>query len=285
MSNEKRTPRLSYRKRENLLKYFLLVIVSLIVIFPYYWMVCTSLKLSTKIFISPPQWWPDPIHWQNYTDLFTKSHFGRYIWNSLKVASLTTVGTVIVSALAGYALAKIRFPGRNFFFILFLSAMMLPVEILTIPTFLGLAKVHLNDTHFALIVPQIFGMGGAFGMFMMRQYFITVPDELIEAAKIDGCSHVLTFGKIILPLASSTIASLIIYTFFNVWNDYFLPLIYLNTSGKYTSTLALSLFSNEAGTSWDLVMAASVISTLPLLLVFFCAQKKFIESLAMSGIK
>lgn len=119
----------------------------------------------------------------------------------------------------------------------------------------------------------------------MRQYFITVPDELIEAAKIDGCTQTRTFVRIVLPMASSAIASLVIYTFFNSWNDYFLPLIYLNSSEKYTSTLALSLFSNEVGTTWNLVMAASVISTLPLLIVFFCAQKKFIESLAMSGIE
>lgn len=273
------------QKRENLTKYIIMTIVSLLVLFPYYWMVCTSLKTPAKIFVSPPQWWPDPIRWENYTELFTMSNYGVYLWNSLKVAALTTLGTVVVSALAAYALAKIRFPGRNFFFILFLSAMMLPVEVLTVPTFLGLAQFRLTDSHFALIVPQIFGMGGAFGIFMMRQYFITVPDELIEAAKIDGCAQTRTFVRIVLPMASSTIASLVIYTFFNSWNDYFLPLIYLNSSEKYTSTLALSLFSNEVGTTWNLVMAASVISTLPLLVVFFCAQKKFIESLAMSGIK
>ena len=276
---------MSLQKRENLTKYIIMTIVSLLVLFPYYWMVCTSLKTPAKIFVSPPQWWPDPIRWENYTELFTMSNYGVYLWNSLKVAALTTLGTVVVSALAAYALAKIRFPGRNFFFILFLSAMMLPVEVLTVPTFLGLAQFRLTDSHFALIVPQIFGMGGAFGIFMMRQYFITVPDELIEAAKIDGCAQTRTFVRIVLPMASSTIASLVIYTFFNSWNDYFLPLIYLNSSEKYTSTLALSLFSNEVGTTWNLVMAASVISTLPLLVVFFCAQKKFIESLAMSGIK
>ena len=276
---------MSARQKENVTKYVIMAIVSLLVLFPYYWMVCTSLKTPSKIFVTPPQWWPDPVKWANYTDLFTRSHLGTYLWNSFKVASLTTVGTVAVAALAAYGLAKIRFPGRNFFFLLFLSAMMLPVEVLTVPTFLGLARFHLTDSHFALIVPQIFGMGGAFGIFMMRQYFITVPDELIEAAKIDGCAQPRIFGRIVLPMASSTIASLVIYTFFNAWNDYFLPLIYLNSSEKYTSTLALSLFSNEVGPTWNYVMAASVISTLPLLIVFFCAQKKFIESLAMSGIK
>lgn len=275
----------SARQKENTAKYLIMGLVSLLVLFPYYWMVCTSLKTPARIFVTPPQWWPDPVKWGNYADLFTRSHFGVYLWNSFKVASLTTLGTVVVAALAAYGLAKIKFPGRNFFFLLFLSAMMLPVEVLTVPTFLGLARFHLTNSHFALIVPQIFGMGGAFGIFMMRQYFITVPGELIEAAKIDGCAQPLIFGRIVLPMASSTIASLVIYTFFNAWNDYFLPLIYLNSSEKYTSTLALSLFSNEVGTTWNYVMAASVVSTLPLLVVFFCAQKKFIESLAMSGIK
>lgn len=276
---------LSARQKEHVTKYVIMAIVSVLVLFPYYWMVCTSLKTPSKIFVTPPQWWPDPLRWENYAHLFTRSHFGTYLFNSFKVAALTTLGTVVVAALAAYGLAKIKFPGRNFFFLLFLSAMMLPVEVLTVPTFLGLAQFHLTDSHFALIVPQIFGMGGAFGIFMMRQYFITVPDELIEAAKIDGCAQPRIFGRIVLPIASSAIASLVIYTFFNAWNDYFLPLIYLNSSEKYTSTLALSLFSNEVGTTWNYVMAASVISTLPLLIVFFCAQKKFIESLAMSGIK
>ena len=272
-------------KREARTKYIIMIIVSALVILPYLWMIATSLKTPSKIFVTPPQWIPNPIRWENYVEVFQKNDYALYLWNSLKVAGLTTIGTVVVAAMAGYALAKIRFPGNNFFFLLFLSAMMLPVEVITIPTFLGLAQFKLTNTHFALIVPQIFGMGGAFGIFMMRQFFITVPGELIEAAKIDGCSNTRTFLKIVLPMASSTIASLVIYTFFTSWNDFFLPLIYLSDSKLYTSTLALSLFADESGTPWNLVMAASVISTLPLLIVFFCAQKKFIESLAMSGIK
>lgn len=275
----------SRKGRSQLYKYILLTVISLAVLFPYFWMVSTSLKTPAKIFISPPQWLPDPVRWQNYVDLFTTSRYGLYLWNSLVVATLTTVGTVLVAVLASYALARIKFPGRNFFFLLFLSAMMLPAEVLTVPTFLGLAQFQLTDSHFALIVPQIFGMGGAFGIFLLRQFFITVPEELIEAAKIDGCAHPRILARIVLPMAASPIASLVIYTFFNVWNDYFAPLIYLSSSEKYTSTLALSLFSNEVGTTWNLVMAASVISTLPLLIVFFFGQKKFIESLAMSGIK
>lgn len=272
-------------KREVRTKYIIMGIVSILVVLPYLWMIATSLKTPSKIFVTPPQWIPNPVRWENYVEVFQQNNYALYLWNSLKVSGLTTLGTVIVAAMAGYALAKIKFPGNNFFFLLFLSAMMLPVEVISIPTFLGLAQIKLTNSHFALIVPQIFGMGGAFGIFMMRQFFITVPGELIEAAKIDGCSNTRTFVKIILPMASSSMASLVIYTFFTTWNDFFLPLIYLPDSKLYTSTLALSLFADEVGVPWNLVMAASVISTLPLLIVFFCAQKKFIESLAMSGIK
>lgn len=272
-------------KREVRTKYIIMSIVSILVVLPYLWMIATSLKTPSKIFVTPPQWIPNPVRWENYVEVFQQNNYALYLWNSLKVSGLTTLGTVIVAAMAGYALAKIKFPGNNFFFLLFLSAMMLPVEVISIPTFLGLAQIKLTNSHFALIVPQIFGMGGAFGIFMMRQFFITVPGELIEAAKIDGCSNTRTFVKIILPMASSSMASLVIYTFFTTWNDFFLPLIYLSDSKLYTSTLALSLFADEVGVPWNLVMAASVISTLPLLIVFFCAQKKFIESLAMSGIK
>lgn len=272
-------------KREVRTKYIIMSIVSILVVLPYLWMIATSLKTPSKIFVTPPQWIPNPVRWENYVEVFQQNNYALYLWNSLKVSGLTTLGTVIVAAMAGYALAKIKFPGNNFFFLLFLSAMMLPVEVISIPTFLGLAQFKLTNSHFALIVPQIFGMGGAFGIFMMRQFFITVPGELIEAAKIDGCSNTRTFVKIILPMASSSMASLVIYTFFTTWNDFFLPLIYLSDSKLYTSTLALSLFADEVGVPWNLVMAASVISTLPLLIVFFCAQKKFIESLAMSGIK
>ena len=152
-----------------------------------------------------------------------------------------------------------------------------------VPSYLLNVKyLHLNDTIWVYILPSLIS---AYNLIIIRTNYKSLPNELIEAAKIDGCSNTRTFLEIILPMASSTMASLVIYTFFNTWNDYFLPLIYLSDSKLYTSTLALSLFADEVGVSWNLVMAASVISTLPLLLVFFCAQKKFIESLAMSGIK
>lgn len=273
------------KTRNLILKYLIIAIISILLVLPYLWMITTSLKQESKIFLFPPQWFPNPIRWLNYLELFTKYRYGLYLWNSFKVSALTTAGTVLVATLAAYAFAKIKFPGRDFFFLLILSAMMLPVEVITIPLFLGLSKLHLTDTHFSLIVPAIFGAGGAFGLFLIRQFFLSIPDELIEAAKIDGCSHFRIFLKIMIPLAASPIATMVIYTFLNTWNDYFVPLIFLNTSDLYTSTLALALFTNEVGTTWNLVMAAAVLSTLPLLIVFFLMQRKFIESFTLSGIK
>lgn len=272
-------------KRELAGKYFLLILLSCVIIIPYLWMFSTSLKTPSKIFLIPPQIIPNPIRWENYTDLFLKNNFGSYMLNSLYVSTMATIGCVIVATLAGYALAKIKFPGRDFFFMLFLSAMMMPVEVIAIPMFLGLAKLNLTDTYFSLIMPHIFCSGGAFAVFVMRQFFITVPNELVEAGKLDGASHVGIFYRIVLPMASSSIAAIIIQTFFNTWNDYFLPLIFLSDTSLYTSPLALSLFTNELGISWNLIMSASFVCTLPLLLVFFCSQKRFISSMAMSGIK
>ncbi|MEG0492812.1 MAG: carbohydrate ABC transporter permease [Clostridia bacterium] len=271
---------MKHKKKGSFWKYLIIISVSVLIGFPYFWLLTTSLKESGKIFLFPPQWLPDPVCWQNYADLFIQTNYALYLWNSVKVAVLTTLGTVVVSATAAFATAKLKFPGRNFFFLLFLCAMMLPVEVIAIPLFLGLAKVGLTNTHFSIIVPAFFGTGGAFGMFLMRQFFITVPDELMEAAKIDGCTPLRTFYNIFLPMATS-----VIYTFVNTWNDYFVPLIFLNSSPLYTSTLALALFTDETGTTWNQLMAAATVSTLPLLVIFFFSQKRFIESLALSGIK
>lgn len=266
-------------------KYIILTVISLMVMGPFIWMVTTSFKEYTKVLLFPPQWWPDPIAWWNYTDLFTRQPFHMYLYNSFFVSSLVTIGTCLFASLAGYAFAKIHFPLRNTLFLVLLSSMMIPIEVTSIPLFVGLSYFELADSHFPLIVPQIFGSGGAFGVFLLRQFFITVPDELDEAAKIDGCTPWRTFWKIMAPMAMPSFATLCIFTFLNNWNEYFLPLIYLSSSKLYTVPLALSLFASETGVEWNLIMAAATVSTIPLLTVFFMAQKKFIESLAMTGMK
>ncbi|WNR44053.1 carbohydrate ABC transporter permease [Paenibacillus roseipurpureus] len=207
------------------------------------------------------------------------------MFNSLYIGVLVTAGTCLFASLAGYAFAKLNFPFKNVIFLMLLSSMMIPTEVTSIPLFTWLSKLNLVDTHFPLIFPPMLGAGGMFGVFLCRQFFITIPNELDEAAKIDGCTPLRTFRTIMLPLATPTLATLTIFTFLHSWNEFFEPLVYLNTSKLYTIPLALSLFTNEAGTAWHLVMAAAVVSTLPLLMVFFFAQKKFIEGVALTGLK
>jgi multiple sugar transport system permease protein len=266
-------------------RYIILIIISVFMLAPFYWMFSTSLKEYSKVLLFPPQFFPYPVAWGNYLELFSQQPFHLYLLNSLFVSSLTTIGTVAFASLAGYAFAKLRFKGRNILFLIVLSGMMMPVEISTIPLFLGFSKIRLTDSFIPLIIPQIFGYGGAFGVFLMRQFFITVPDSLVEAARIDGSSPWKTYLHIMLPLSTSVIATLCIFTFLNNWNEIFLPLIYLSDSDKFTIPLALSLFTSENGVEWHLIMAAATVATLPILIVFFFAQRKFIESFAMSGIK
>ncbi|MFS0723404.1 carbohydrate ABC transporter permease [Paenibacillus sp. 1P07SE] len=265
--------------------YVMLSAVSLIILVPFYWMVTTSLKHQTKIFLFPPQWLPSPVVWHNYVEVFERQPFLLYFWNSAYIAVLVTGGTCLFAALAGYAFAKISFPLKNVIFLMLLSSMMIPTEVTAIPLFTWFSQLGLVNTHFPLIVPPMLGAGGMFGVFLLRQFFITVPGDLDEAAKIDGCTPWTTFWRIMLPLSAPALATLCIFTFLHSWNEFFEPLIYLNSSHLYTLPLSLSLFTDQSGTEWHLLMAASVLATLPLLLVFFVAQKKFIEGVTMTGVK
>lgn len=273
------------KKRKKIVHYLVCSIIAVIMLFPFYWMLTTSLKTYSNVMKFPPQWWPDPFTLDNYIELFSRHPFLTYLWNSVYIAALVSLGVVFVSSLAGYAFAKIRFKGSNFLFLVILSGMMMPIEVTIIPLFLALSELNLANSHFGLIIQPIFGYCGAFGTFLMRQFFITVPTELIEAGKIDGASHLRIFNKIMLPLASSTIATLVIFSFLQSWNDYLMPLVLLNDSRTYTLPLGLKLFASEMGVEWNLVMAGATFSTLPMMIVFFFSQRKFMESLAMAGIK
>ncbi len=265
--------------------YGALTLISALVIVPFLWMVSTSLKDPTKVFVFPPQWIPNPLKWDNYTEVFNRQPFQLYFFNSLYIAVLVTLGTCLFASLAGYAFARIKFPFRNVIFVVLLSSMMIPTEVTSIPLFLGLTNLNLANSHFPLIVPPVLGAGGMFGVFLLRQFFITLPGELEEAARMDGCSPWTTFLRIMLPQATPALATLSIFTFLNSWNDFFDPLIYLSSKELYTLPLALSMFTDQTGTEWQLLMAASVMATIPLLVVFFLAQKKFIEGVALTGLK
>jgi multiple sugar transport system permease protein len=266
-------------------KYIVLAVISIIILVPFYWMVINSLKQGSDVLSFPPKWFPSPIQWGNYVELFATRPYHIYMFNSVYIAVLVTVGTCLFAALAGYAFAKISFPWANAIFLILLSGMMIPTEVTTIPLFIWMSNLGLANTHFPLIVPPILGAGGMFGVFVCRQFFITIPKDLDEAAKMDGSTPWLTFLKIMLPMATPAIATISILTFLHSWNEFFEPLVYVNDSSLFTIPLALSLFVGESGTTWHLVMVGAVISTVPLLTVFFFAQKKFIEGVAMTGIK
>lgn len=270
---------------EQLPKYAALSAVTILILLPFYWMVSTSFKDFENVLQFPPQWIPNPIAWENYVELFEKRPFHLYLFNSFYIATLVTIGTCFFAALSGYAFAKLHFPFKNVFFLVLLSSMMIPTEVTAIPLFGWFSKLGLIDTHFPLIVPPILGAGGMFGVFLCRQFYITIPADLDEAAKIDGCSPWRTFLFIMLPLSVPALATLSILTFLHSWNEFFEPLVYLNSSKLFTIPLALSLFTTESGTEWHLVMAASVVATVPLLTVFFFAQQKFMEGMAMTGLK
>ncbi len=282
MSNRKGT---SSVRLANVVTYILLSAVTFLILIPFFWMITTSLKHQTKVFLFPPQWLPSPIEWGNYVEVFEKQPFHLYFYNSAYIAVLVTAGTCLFASLAGYAFAKIRFPFKNIIFLILLSSMMIPTEVTAIPLFKWMSVLHLVNTHFPLIVPPMLGAYGMFGVFLLRQFFITIPSDLDEAAKIDGCSPWMTFRRIMFPLCVPALATLCIFVFLHSWNEFFDPLIYLSSSDLYTLPLALSLFTDQSGTQWHLLMAASVLATLPLLIVFFFAQKKFIEGVAMTGMK
>lgn len=267
------------------LHYTVLLVISVLMVIPFLWMLSTSLKEPSKIFVFPPEFIPSPVRWENYLEVLQSTPFHLFYFNSLYIAFLVTIGTVFFSSIAGYAFARIPFKGRNFVFLLLLSTMMIPNEVTSIPMFLFMRELGLINTHVPLIVLPIFGASGVFGVFVMRQFFLAIPKELEEAAMIDGCSRWRIFWSIMLPMAKPAIATLTIFTFLTSWNDFYDPLIFLNDKELMTLPLALSLFTDEAGTAWHHLMSASVMATVPLLIVFFFAQKQFIQGVAMSGMK
>ncbi|MEK3889421.1 carbohydrate ABC transporter permease [Bacillus sp. FSL K6-3431] len=261
--------------------YGILTAVSLIMIVPFIWMINTSFKDSTKIFSF--QFIPSPFRWENYVEVLKSTPFHLFYFNSIYIAVLVTIGTIFLGSLAGYAFAKLQFRGSSFMFLCLLSTMMIPVEVITIPLFLFMRDLGFINTHIPLIVIPILGPAGVFGVFVMRQFFLLVPKELEEAAKLDGCSYFRIFWNIMLPLAKPAVATLTIFTFLTSWNEFYEPLIYINSKELMTLPVALALFTDEVGTRWELLMSASVMATVPLLIVFFFAQKQFIEGVAMTG--
>ena len=264
--------------------YALLIVGSILVLIPFYWMVSSSLKEAGMIFKSPPQWIPKPVMWKNYAEAMTTMPFHIYLKNTCIITFVCLVGQVGSASIVAYGFARIRFPGRDFWFIVLLSTIMLPPQVTLIPIFKIFTSVGWYDTFLPLTVPAFFG-GGVFFIFLLRQYYMTIPIEMDEAAKIDGAGTLGIFWRIILPQAKPALATVAIFSFMAHWNDFLGPLIYLGDPNKRTLALALWAFQGEHATDWHLLMAAATVVMLPLLILFFCAQKYFIQGVVISGVK
>ena len=266
-----------------LLWHILLSAFAVLLIAPMVWLISTSLKEPRDIFILPPEWIPNPVRWQNYPEALSAQPFARFFFNTMFVTVLSTLGTVITASMAAYGFARLRFPLRSFWFALMLSTLMLPTIVTLIPTFILFRYLDWIDTFYPLIVPYWFG-GGPFFIFLLRQFFLTIPLELDEAARIDGASNFRIYWQIILPLAKPGLATVTIFSIINHWNEFVLPLIYLHSTEKWTMAIGLQGFSDLYSTQWHWLMAASTVMVLPLIILFFSAQRYYLEGIHMTGI-
>lgn len=267
---------------KNISLHVIIYFIAFITIVPFIWMILTSLKDMSEIFVYPPKWFPSTFKFENYTNSFNAAPFGRYYLNSLFVAIVVTLGQLITCSMAAFAFARLKFRGNKILFYIFLGTMMIPYNVTMIPSFMMLYWLGWIDTYKALIVP---GLASAFGTFLLRQFFITIPKELEEAAYIDGATRFGVLWRIIIPLAKPALATLAIFTFMGVFNDFIWALIVLNSEELRTVQLGLAIFRDQYLTQWDLLMAGSVMAVVPILLVFFFAQKYFIKGITLSGLK
>lgn len=256
---------------------------SVLFIIPLVFMVSTSLKATRQIAKFPPELIPNPWIWQNYPDVFIYAPMHKYFLNTMILVIPSVVGAVVTSSLAAYAFARLRAPGKNLVFMVLLSTMMLPGVVTLIPTYILFAKINWVGTFRPLVIPAL--AGSAFYIFLLRQFFMTIPMELEDAALIDGCSRFRTWFSIILPLAKPVLATVTVFAFMGAWNDYMGPLIYLSNKLQYTMSLGLQVFTREHGTEWGLMMAASTMMVAPVILIFFFAQKNFVQGITMTGLK
>jgi ABC-type glycerol-3-phosphate transport system permease component len=287
-------PRVQSARRQRLIGravlYAAAIGASIVFMIPFAWTIFSSLKTPSELYVFPPKWLPATPQWGNYAEVFRVSSYGRWLWNSFLVSVLATFGAVLSSAVVGYSFARFRYPGRDLLFMLTLSTMMLPVEVTLIPLYLLFAKINWLDSYKPLIVPSYFG-GGAFLIFMMRQFLMTIPMDLDEAARIDGASYLRIFWQILMPLSVPALATASVITFMAEWNAFLYPYIFLNDKLKYTVAIGIKYFQAIASNidsmepRENLLMAAGLMMTTPIIVLFFLAQRYFVRGIVMSGIK
>jgi ABC-type glycerol-3-phosphate transport system permease component len=269
-------------RSSRMLLYVALIGTSLMMIVPFYWSVATSLKLEQNVFANPPQWIPNPLTFDNFIQVITRIHFFQYFANSVFIAVVVTLGHVFFDTLAGYAFGKLRFPFRDQIFFIMLLALMVPFQVNLIPVYKIMATLHWIDTYWALIIPNLTSI---FGIFLMRQFMLSIPNELLDAARIDGCNEFGVFRRIALPLALPGIATLVIFTFMGVWNDFLWPRLVINSSKLFTLPLGLAMLQMKNTSNQAQIMAGTVLTALPMIVVFLFMQRQFIEGMTAGALK
>jgi multiple sugar transport system permease protein len=264
--------------------YALLTLGALSFLFPLFWMISTSIKPDDQIFAYPPKWIPSPARFLNYLEALQYFPFWTYLRNSVFITVTVVVGQVLSAAFVAYGFSKLRWPGRDALFFVVLATMMIPGQVTMIPQFILFTRLGWIDTFLPLIVPSFFG-GGAFNIFLFRQFYRTIPRDYSDAARIDGCSELRIFWQIVLPQAMPAVATASIFAFLWTWNDFMGPVIYLHSPDKFTLPIGLRAFQQQTGTEWGMLMAASLVVMLPVIGLFFAAQRYFIQGMSMSGLK
>ncbi|HFE2328993.1 carbohydrate ABC transporter permease [Enterococcus faecium] len=269
------------RQTKKILSYVLMTVIGIILIIPLLWMVFTSLKPMEEIVRYPPTFFPEKIVWENYLDTIAAFPFWRYARNTLFITVLVVIGNVLSNSFIAYGFAKLDFPGKKLMFALVLSTMMIPGFVTMIPQYVLFSKIGWVGTYFPLIVPSFFG--NAFNIFLMRQFYLSINNELIEAAEIDGANHLYIWSHLMLPLTKPALITIAINSFNAAWNDFLGPLLYIQDQEKYTLQIGLQVFQNQATTQWNYLMAGATLVLIPTILLFFFAQRYFIEGMDLTG--
>ena len=263
-------------------QYVLLIALTLITLLPLIWMVSASFKLSTEVFTNPIRWIPETFHWENYIKIWEKVDFALFTKNSAKLTILVTIIQLLTCSFAAYGFTKCKFPGRDTLFLCYVATIAIPWQIFMLPQYIMMQKFGLVDSHLGYVLLSSFA---AFGVFLLRQFFLGIPNELLEAARIDGLSEYGIYFRIVLPLAKPAMATLAIFTFVNVWNDFMGPMIYFNSEANKTIPLGIRMFVGQYSTDYQLIMAASVVSLIPVIIMYAFCQRYFVQGIATSGLK
>ncbi len=282
-NSSQKTFRLTPKQWKTIRGYLFLAILGVMFLVPFYWMVVTALKTEAQLFELPPAWFPKPLAFENFSQVFKEVPFGNFIINSAMLVGWNVVGQVLSTMLVAYGFSRFRFPGRNILFMVLLATMMIPKQITLVPQFILFAKLGWVNTYLPLILPA-FG-GSPYLIFLVRQYLMSIPFDLDEAATIDGANRWQILWRVIFPIAMPALILVMVFTFVDVWNDFMGPLIYLNDPEMFTVTLGLSFFRGAKETSWQLLMAGSLMAMLPPVALFLVAQKRLLGGIAATGIK